>query len=203
MKSKLFAAMVLATTVIQAKPLTAADGAGLFAVKGAGSVTCAELAGALEGNSQRGLLFYGWIEGYLTAANQHVDGVFDHAPWQRVELLAELLLSHCETNPEQPIFRAMGLMLQAMSATALTTKSEVEIIDTGDGQSFEVYRSILQAAQERLVALGHLAGGADGKYGPMTAAAFAAFQTSANLQINSLPDQATLLALFAERFNAR
>lgn len=196
---------VAALSVALAMPglAVAADGEGLFAVKGAGSVSCGELLGALDGNNQRGLLLYGWIEGYLTAANQNVDGVFDHTPWQRVELLAELLLSHCESNQEQAVFRAMGLMLQAMSPTALRVKSEVEIIDAGAGQAFEIYRSTLKAVQERLVTLGHLSGGADGRYGPKTAAAIGAFQQEAELQINNLPDQATLLALFAEQFNGR
>lgn len=180
-----------------------ADPAGRFAVKGAGSVTCQELTSALKDNSQRGLLLYGWLEGYLTAANQLVDGVFDHAPWQRVELLAELLLSHCEANAQQPVFRAMELMLEAMRPTALIQQSEIEEIAAGDGQSFEIYRETLRSAQQRLFQLGHLEGGADGQYGPKTAAALGAFQREAGLQINNLPDQATLLALFAKSFGSR
>ena len=186
-----------------AMPAKAADKNANFSAKGVGVLTCGELLQALDSNEQNGLVLFGWIDGYVTAANQHIDGLFDAVPWQQVQLLGDLLIAHCDANKDQRFLRAMELMLDAMSPTSLTIKSEIEIIETGDGKTVAIYREILRKAQERLIGLGHLAGGADGKYGPKTAAGFAAFQKAGNLQINSLPDQATLLALFTETFNAR
>lgn len=184
------------------QPGRAADSEGAFAVKGAGSVTCGELIGALEENSQRGLLLLGWVEGYVSAANQFVEGVFDFTPWQRAEMTSDLLVNLCDGNRDQAVFRVMGRLLTAMEPSRLDQRSEVETIPAGESVQFEIYRETLKQAQERLIELGHLDGGADGRYGPKTAAAISDFQRAAGVQINSLPDQETLFALFADSFNA-
>ncbi|MEZ5838314.1 MAG: peptidoglycan-binding domain-containing protein [Geminicoccaceae bacterium] len=180
----------------------AADSEGRYAVKGAGGIVCKQLADVVAKKDERTLLLLGWLEGYITAANRHTDKLFDATPWQRVELLAELLTVHCQNRPDQPVYVAVELMLGAMKSTSLKTQSPVETVDIGDGKKLEIYREIMRMAQQRLIDLGHLTGTADGKYGPKTASGFKSFQKSIGLDTNGLPDQATLLNLFRGLFGS-
>jgi len=180
-----------------------ADADGQFAVKGAGSLTCAELTSVIEKEPKNTFLVAGWLDGYLTAVNQFADGVVDHAPWQSVELLLDVLVNHCGANPEEPVVRATQIVLGAMRATRLTKKVEIETIQVGDQGSFQIDRESLRRAQQQLISLGHLDGGADGRFGPKTAAAFGEFQAASQLPVTNVPDQLTLFRLFEALFNAR
>ena len=193
-------ALAFLSVALLADPAHAADAEGRYAIKGAGGVSCKQLAEVVTAQDERTLLLLGWLDGYVTSENRRADGLFDATPWQRVELLGELLVTHCQNRPDQPVYLAVQLMLQAMRKTSLDQESPIERIEVGEGQSLEIYRKVLERAQRELVAKGFLDGGADGRYGPKTAAALAAFQTAAGLEVTRVPDQSTLLALFRGLF---
>lgn len=193
----------MAALLLAPQIASGADADGQFAVKGAGSLTCTELTAVIEKEPQNTFLLAGWMDGYLTAINQLTDGVVDHAPWQSVELLLDVLVNHCAANPDDPVVRATQIVLVAMRATRLTQKVEIETIQVGDQGSFQIDRESLRKAQQQLIALGYLAGGADGRYGPNTGAAIGKFQEASQLPVTNVPDQLTLFRLFEGLYNAR
>lgn len=194
--SAVVAALLIATTMA-GRPLHAADD-GVFRLRGAGSWTCAQYLEVVKNQDERGMyLAGGWIDGYVTALNDRVDGVFEMFPWQSTELIMELVHNHCERVPEEMFFAAVSRLVLVTQPTRLAQKSEVVQIPVPEGQPIQLYKPSLAAAQEQLKALGHYASTVDGAYGPGTAAAFRAFQAEAGLPETGLPDQITLWTLFA------
>lgn len=173
----------------------------VYALRGAGQLSCAQY---LEAYEEQGSVLYmtaGWIDGYVTAKNEVEPGVFEHLSWQETGLVLDLLRNHCDANPNDGLANAVQLFLRATSATRLTEKSEiVEIPVPESNVSLDVYQATIARAQRMLAELGHYDSTVDGLYGPGTAAAIRAFQAAQGLPENGLPDQRTLLVLFAPTF---
>jgi hypothetical protein len=181
--------------------LAQAAGGDVYALRGAGQLSCAQY---LEAYEEQGSVLYmtaGWIDGYVTAMNRVESGVFEHLSWQETGLVLDLLRNHCDANPNDGLANAVHLFLRATSSTRLTEKSElVEIPVPNSDVSLDVYQATIARAQRMLADLGHYNSTVDGLYGPGTAAAFRAFQAAQGLPENGLPDQRTLLVLFAPTF---
>ncbi len=182
------------------RPATAAAD-DVYALRGAGQLSCGQYLQAYE---EQGTVLYmtaGWIDGYVTALNRVERGVFEHLSWQETGLVLDLLRNHCSANPEDVLANAVQLFVQATSATRLTESSELIEIPVPDGGGvIDIYQATIARAQRMLAELGHYAAGVDGLYGPGTAAAIRAFQAEHGLPENGLPDQRTLLVLFAPTF---
>lgn len=169
----------------------------VYALRGAGQLSCSQY---LEAYQEEGRILYmtaGWIDGYVTALNRVQDGVFEHLAWQETGLVLDLLRNHCNGNPNDVLANAMQLFVRATASTRLTEPSELLEIPVPDGEPIDIYRDTLRQAQELLARDGHYTSTVDGAYGPGTAAAFRAFQAAKSLPETGLPDQRTLLVLFA------
>lgn len=172
----------------------------IYALRGAGQLSCKQY---LDAYAEEGRILYmtaGWIDGYVTALNRVQDGVFEHLAWQETGLVLDLLRNHCNSNPDDVLANAVQLFVRATVATRLTEPSELLEIEVPDGDAIDIYRATLSRAQELLAEAGHYNSTVDGAYGPGTAAAFRAFQAEKNLPETGLPDQRTLLVLFAPTF---
>jgi hypothetical protein len=173
----------------------------VYALRGAGQLSCAQYLQAYE---EQGSVLYmtaGWIDGYVTAMNRVEDGVFEHLSWQETGLVLDLLRNHCTANPEDVLANAVHLFMRATTSTRLTEKSElVQIPVPGGGGMLDVYQATIARAQRMLAELGHYTSTVDGLYGPGTATAIRAFQAQQGLPESGLPDQRTLLVLFAPTF---
>ena len=87
----------------------------------------------------------------------------------------------------------IGLLFILPLYTCAFAEGETEVADSAqfmDGQ----YDALLRA-QQRLIELGYLTGGADGKYGPKTEAALRAYQSESGLNETGHLDAATFEAL--------
>ncbi len=181
--------------------LAQAAAGDVYALRGAGQLSCAQY---LEAYEEQGSVLYmtaGWIDGYVTAMNRVETGVFEHLSWQETGLVLDLLRNHCDANPNDGLANAVHLFLRATSSTRLTEKSELIQIPVPDSDaSLDVYQATIARAQRMLAELGHYDSTVDGLYGPGTAAAIRAFQAQQGLPENGLPDQRTLLVLFAPTF---
>lgn len=177
-------------------PTRAAAGDGQFRVKGVGGETCREFAQAYAARTPPLILFGGWLEGYVSAINRHREKTFDAIPWQSTEVLLALINNHCAGNPEQRFFAVVHAMLGFFEAQTLREPSQPVEIVAGE-HKVQVYKEILRRAQEALTLAGTYEGVADGVYGPKTRAAFEAYQAAKNLPQTGVPDQRTLVALFA------
>ena len=173
----------------------------VYALRGAGQLSCAQY---LEAYAEEGSVLYmtaGWIDGYVTALNRLEDGVFEHLSWQETGLVLDLLRNHCTANPEDVLANAVHLFVRATDSTKLTESSElIEIPVPESGGAIDIYRATISRVQSTLAELGHYTSTIDGAYGPGTAAAIKLFQAEAGLPETGLPDQRTLLVLFAPTF---
>ena len=188
--------IALLLAVLLGAPLAAgaADSEGRFAVKGAGATTCADYAAAFDERGDRLYAYGGWLEGYLTAANQTLEDTFDLTSWETPQTLAVLLVNHCRRNPEVSFLDATRLMFQALHDARIKSSSELVVVRDGE-RGMRMYRETLQRVQTRLAENGLYKGAVDGTYNEATRAAMRTFQQQSGLEENGMPDQATLMQL--------
>ena len=173
----------------------------MSAVRGVGMLSCSQYITLIEEQSPAIEMVAGWVDGFTTGLNATAPGVFDHLPWQRTDLVMQLLANHCAANQNDILANAVNLFIRATAATRLTEVSElIEIPLPDGGGTLEVYQATLARVQSMLADLGHYDSTVDGLYGPGTAAAIRAFQAEEGLPETGLPDQRTLLVLFAPTF---
>lgn len=175
----------------------AADSEGLYAIRGAGLGTCEQYIQEREAESPVYYLFVGWVEGYLTAVNRHLEGTYDVASWESTDILAAYLAEHCQQNLEQPFHVAVLGMQQALGSDRLEERSPRVEASAGE-RRVVIYQETLKRAQARLAELGHYDGPLDGVYGPGTRKAFEVYQEQSGLTVTGLPDQPTLFRLLRQ-----
>ncbi len=178
-------------------PMTAlaADKEGRSAIEGAGFADCQTFVQEREKKSTLYFRLGGWVEGYMTAANEYMDDTFDLSPWQNTELLLLLVNNHCTGNPEQNFGTVIRALSQALMANRMTEQSPIVDVTEGD-QDLKIYREVIVRLQEALKQQGFYDGGLDGDFGPGTRAALKAYQDSVGIQnATGFPDQMSLYRL--------
>jgi len=202
-KYRLLAAGLLLTLGIGpfARTASAAVDDGTSAVRGVGMLSCSQYISLIEEESPAVEMVAGWIDGFTTGLNATTAGGFYPPPWRRTDLVMQLLAHHCSGNQNDVLANALNLFIRATAATRLTEVSELIEIPLPDGDgALEVYQATLARVQSMLADLGHYDSTVDGLYGPGTAEAIRAFQAEEGLPETGLPDQRTLLVLFAPTF---
>lgn len=173
----------------------AADEQGTFAIKGAGVETCASYLAARDRNPGAQAMFMGWLEGYLSAANELTPGVFDVTFWRERDLLAVLLAANCRAEPESRFGVVVRAMVQALRQSPLAEKSDMIEARIGE-RGVPIYRATLRKVEEALAARGIDPGEVDGLWDDAVRQAIVQFQRSQEeLTPTGLPDQATLAKL--------
>lgn len=186
-------ALGLLVAGLDAAPATA-DVGGQFAVRGGGLVTCEQYLKAVEGKSIDWAMLGGWIDGYLSATNQHLPETFDVAPWQTTEVLISLIKNNCEQEPKRPFFTVVAAMANGLREHRLTQPSTRATVRAGD-KAMSIYETTLGQVQAALAKKGLYQGAADGHWSDATQAALTAFQKQQGFEASGLPDQRTLWAL--------
>ena len=97
--NRLLIALTLSLTFVGA-PAFAADSAGRFAVRNAGMATCQQFLDEKAAMSPKFNLYMGWIDGYISAANQFSKETFDFIPWGNSPFLATLVENYCKKKQE-------------------------------------------------------------------------------------------------------
>ncbi len=175
----------------------AADAKGRFAVRNAGMVDCATFVAEKKKRSSKFSLYMGWIDGYISAANQFTPDTFDLIPWGNTVFLATLLENHCAKNPEQPFYVAVNKLAAAMMPQRLQSHSEM--VETKyKGKKTYIYKAVLLEVQKYLKKEKLYNGKADGSFGLETRRALEKFQQKKGLAVTGLPDQLTLYSLYRE-----
>ncbi|WP_421869376.1 peptidoglycan-binding domain-containing protein [Motiliproteus sp.] len=173
---------------------TAADSQGRFAVRNAGMVSCAKFIEEKSKNSPTFNLYMGWIDGYLSAANQFTDETFDLVPWGNTPFLAALLENHCRKNLNQRFYVAVNMLAGTLLEQRLTEHSDL-VVAVNDEQKTYIYKKVLKQVQEQLQKAKHYTGAADGLFGDTTIAALESYQRQQGIKVTGLPDQVTLYKL--------
>ena len=173
----------------------AADKNGSFAVRSAGMMTCETFVQEKVEKSKSLNLYMGWIDGYISAANQYTNDTFDLVPWGNTVLLATLIENHCKANPEQRFYIAVNQLVGALMQVRITEKNDFIETKHGDNSTY-LYKSILVQVQQKLTENGLFKGKSNGEFGDDTRLALEAFQKANKLKVTGLPDQLTLYKVF-------
>lgn len=166
----------------------AADNQGKFSVKGIGVLSCEAFVKAKDNKESAYLHFGGWIEGYLSASNKHLDKTYDIAPWQTTETISTIAYTACKRNPEANFARTVDEIAGRLSQTSLDTPSKVINITHGK-YSVSIPAAIYENAKNRLKSLNMLEG--EGNRDE-TKEALIQYQIKKGLPVTGLPDQYTL-----------
>lgn len=193
MSGVLFVTISVFALAQPAKTDAASDRA--FAIKFPGNQSCQSYVDAGEERGMEHAFFLGWLNGYVTSFNRHRAETVDVAPWQKLPLLSGLLLNYCRENPDKTFLVAVDAMIGALLPTRLRANSELVDIDTGD-VPLQLYKAVLERAQQSLTELGYYSGGVDGVFGDSTKDAIQQFQQKKGIPTSGLPDQQTLYQLF-------
>lgn len=175
----------------------AADSEGRFAVRNAGMATCQQFLDEKKAMSPKLNLYMGWIDGYISAANQFSKGTFDFIPWGNTPFLATLLENYCKKMPQDRFYVAVNKLMAAMAGKRLTTESPMVQATNGENKTY-VYQVVLKEVQTYLQQDGFYKGTPDGEYGPATRDALLAFQKANKLRETGLPDQITLYLIYKQ-----
>ena len=126
----------------------AADKEGKFAVKGVGNSSCTNFLALSEKASLNKFLYAGWINGYLTAQNQHLKTTFDLSSWETIHTLGEYLKNYCEKNPKKSFYIAVASMITGLHKNRVQAFSPVEKIGVG-ADAISIYQVSLARAQKK------------------------------------------------------
>ncbi|WP_169747392.1 peptidoglycan-binding domain-containing protein [Belnapia moabensis] len=179
-------------------PARAADAQGQFALEGGGGAKCSAFVEAHDKRSPEVQLFLGWIDGYVTAANQLTPETFDLTPWQTGALLLDFAANYCRREPEHPFALAVSRVLGSLAPDRLRAPSTTVALQSGT-RTVNLYEEVVRRAQQALSRRGYDVGTVDGAYGAKTRAAVEKFQTENRIEANGLLDQRTLFALLLQR----
>ncbi len=191
----LLGALMAAPAFLWPTAAPAADAEGRFALKGGGAAPCSAFLRARQEAGMERQLFEGFVDGYVTAANQLTPDTFDLVPWQSTALLLDFLAQHCERNPTMAFGVAVSRMAAALVPERLRATSRVVGTEAG-GSVAPIYEEVLRRAQEALRRRGQAVPAAsDGAFDAATREAVRRFQRASRVEVTGLLDQRTLFLL--------
>lgn len=173
---------------------SAADQNGLFAIRGAGLLTCLTYVQEREAASDAYLMIGGWLDGYVTAVNELSLETFDVTPYVSTELLTVLINRHCKGNPTDILFAVTNTLLAKLFDERLKSSSAYVDVRVGLDQ-MRLYTDTIERIQTSLAAKGLLDTEATGQWNLATQNALARYQESLGMNGSGFPDQATLWSL--------
>lgn len=173
---------------------TAADAEGQFAVRGAGLMTCEIYTHERAAGSPAYLVSAAWVDGYITATNQHLAATYDVMPFESTELLAEVIDRHCAEHPSHRVFPVIQSLVAKLFRDRLQTRSDKVDVAQGERQ-VSLYVDIVERMQSRLRDQDRYQGAITGAFDSATRVALMAYQQSIGFEPTGFPDQATLWRL--------
>ncbi len=193
--------LIIAATVLSFSA-NALDKNGKYAIKGVGNASCAQFVSLTKNDDPQKLLFAGWLNGYMTAHNQHLKDNFDVASWENIETLGNYLLKHCEKNPTLSFFQASTQMLSEMYPNRIEEFVGAENAASGK-QTQKVYVQVIQRVQQRLTELSLYSGATDGKMTADLKLAIEKFRKANELPPHEFLDQQFLHLLLMSKPNSK
>ena len=189
--------LALCFVVLHTTTALAADKAGNFALKGAGFLRCQVFVIEREKKSNVYYLIAGWVEGFISAHNKHVEDTYDILSFESLELLLNVIDGHCRPNPNDRLYSVLNSMIIQMTPDRL--RQDSPRIEIGEGERKTIlYRETIRRIQTRLAGLGLYKGGIDGVFTEDTQSALIAFQSDIGLETTGFPDQTTLWRLLRQ-----
>jgi len=172
----------------------ALDKNGKFAIKGIGNASCEKFVEVAGSDDPEKFLFAGWLNGYITAHNQHLKDNFDIISWENIETLGTYVRSHCAKNPTLSFFQATTQLLNEMYESRIVEFVGAENLASGK-QALKTYRQVIQRVQKRLKDDGLYTGATDGVMTDSLQQAVNEFRVKNDLPSADYLDQRVLHAL--------
>jgi hypothetical protein len=179
-------------------PALAADVTGRFAIKGVGQAACQDVVRASAGQPQDVAPFLHWLAGYLSAANLYEVQTFDLLAWQTDGVIFQSLISYCRDNPKTALALAAGKMVESLRQTRVQRAGGFQLL-TINGQQIRFYDETMIRMKQILATAVGFRGPMDARWTPAVADALRRYQQLRRLPVTGLPDEATLVAMFAAR----
>jgi hypothetical protein len=174
---------------------SAASAQDAYFVRGSGALPCSEALVVAQQQGPGLVALVAWADGALSTVNRMRSDTYDLLPFEEPRgLITQLALNICQQNPAIPFETALHRVFAALEPLRVVSAAE-SVKMTAGAASVSLRPETLTRVQERLIALGHLQGTADGAYGPATGAALRKFQAAATLPESGLPDVETVLRL--------
>lgn len=173
----------------------AIDKNGKFAVKGVGNTSCVKFRSAITTNDSQKYLYAGWLNGYITAQNQHWPETFDVSSWETVETLSNYVYHYCEKNPNLSYFQASTQMLNELFDDRVREYVGAQEVPL-NGTSINVYKQVVVNVQKALSERGLYTGPVNGNLSNELHQAILAFNKTNNIDSKDYFDQRMLHALF-------
>lgn len=183
--------LIFLATLVFSVPLPAADGNGLFAIRGAGLLTCEVFVRERSAKSDAYTMIGGWLDGYLTAINELSQDTFDIAPHESTELFTILINRHCAKNPTDTVYAVTNALLARLHDKRLKKASDYVDVRVGQKQ-IRLYRKTIVRIQQALSFHGFPITNYSGLWTQNTTTALASYQQSVGLKTTGFPDQVTL-----------
>jgi len=187
-------ACLVCSLLAQSGTASASDPNGLFAIRGAGLLTCKTYVEEREARSNAYAMIGGWLDGYITAINELSAQTFDIAPYESTELLSILINRHCLKNPTDIVYAVTNHLLARLHDDRLKSSSAFVDIRVGTDQ-VRLYTDTVTRIRAALAAKGFLEIDASGRWDLATQNALAGYQKSVGMKDTGFPDQATLWSL--------
>lgn len=177
-----------------ALPALAADSTGNYAVRGVGTMNCAQFVNAVDGNTPELRAFVSWMEGALTAINRLTPNTFDVVPFNSPGAVAAIVLRQCRERPTMGFDAAVRATVDTLGRARVTTNSPW--VEMTVGQNRVTLRAeTIAALQARLQSLGLMTTPPDGRFSMATREAIKRFQQVRRLPVTELPDPDTVFLL--------
>jgi len=191
------ASTLIVSGLLLTQAATADDVKGQYGVRGAALASCSIYEKERAARSPVYRMIASWMDGYITATNQHVDDTYDTASFESTELLTALVSEHCKKNPETPVFAVVNSLIKQFAKNRLRSPSKKIEIVIGPRRTL-LYEKVVMRVQEKLAKRGFYSGAISHIYDENVQLAMRAFQSSIKLQPTGFPDQLTLWRLFYE-----
>lgn len=192
----IFLGAVAATMPWSVAPARSADAEGNYAVRGAGSQSCAQFVEAIRANADDVAVYVEWIGGYLTALNRTTEATYDVSFIVSGEDAANIVARICTRTPDSLLETAVAQFAALSHEHRIVSQSPVQSARLGDAVAL-VRRDTLESFFERLVALGFADDTA--AFEENGAEIIRSYQADKSLPQTGLPDFATLVNVFDER----
>jgi hypothetical protein len=188
---RLTIALLFILALVVAPNTWALDKNGKYAIKGVGNVPCLDFVKMVDEDNPQKFLFAGWLNGYMTAHNQHLKDMFDIVSWENIETMGTYLRSHCLKNPELSFFQASTQMLNELYSQRIVEFVGAENLGSGN-QSQKTYFQVVARVQKRLKELNLYDGAIDGRMSTKLTAAVDTFRDQKAIPHNNFLDQNVL-----------
>jgi hypothetical protein len=195
----MFMKFIFALCILLTSQFTfSADKNNQFAVKGVGNVKCSSYVTMIQKNDQQKFLFAGWLNGFITSHNQHLENTFDMLSWENVETLGNYMYQHCLVNQGKSFFQASTDMLSQLARYKIDVY-EGAITFEANGQTHIVYEQVVLRMKERLVELDLYKGEVDTVIDDTFKSAVKKYGAQKQIELQSIFDQRLLFSLLMEK----